>query len=96
MNYYLLKFAQTISAGEAGVPELDDQQVVQNILNTTYFVAGITTIIVIIVGAIMYVVSSGNASSITKAKNMILFAVIGLVLVLSAYAITSFVFERFR
>jgi len=96
MKYFLLQLAQTISAGEAGVPELNDQQVVQNILNTTYFVAGITTIIVIIIGAIMYVVSSGNASSVTKAKNMILFAVIGLVLVLSAFAITNFVFGSFR
>ncbi len=64
-------------------------------LSTAYFIAGTVAVIVIIVAGITYATSAGESSKITKAKNQILYAVIGLVLVLSAWVITNFVMERF-
>lgn len=55
------------------------------------FIVGAIAVIVIIVGAIRYVTSSGDQTAVTSAKNTILFAVIGLVIALMAYAIVKFV-----
>ena len=95
MKYILLQLAQTIDATDSNIPTLTSGEVVTNTLNLAYFLAGIIAVIVIIVGGIMYTTSAGNAGSVTKAKNMILFSVIGLVVILSAFALTNFVIGRF-
>jgi len=95
MKYILLQLAQTIDATDSNIPTLTSSEVVTNTLNLAYFLAGIIAVIVIIVGGIMYTTSAGNAGSVTKAKNMILFSVIGLVVILSAFALTNFVIGRF-
>jgi len=95
-DYIALKLLSAlIDADKAGIPELKGEDVLQNALNITYLVAGIVAVITIIVGGIMYSVSACESGSVTKAKNMILYSVIGLVVVLSAFAITNFVIGRF-
>jgi len=81
--------------GEVNIPQLTAEVVVHNVLNIMYFLLGVIAVIVIIVAGITYSTSSGNQASITKAKNMILYAVIGIVVVISAYAITNFIIDRF-
>src|SRR5262245_5917613 len=53
------------------------------------------SVIVIIVGGIRYVLSSGDQTAVTNAKNTILYAVIGLVVAFMAYAIVNFVTGQF-
>ncbi len=67
---------------------------VSNIINILIFSAGIVAVILIIVGGIRYVVSQGDEKSIEGAKNTILYAVIGLVIAILAYAIVNFVLVR--
>ena len=47
--------------------------------------------IVLIIGGIRYVISSGDSGQVQSAKNTILYAVVGLVVVIMAYAIVNFV-----
>ncbi len=96
----LVQFAQKLTPGDGtggtvNVTVLSGDQVLQNGLNLAYFVAGIIAIIVIIVAGIMYATSSGESASITKAKNLILFSVIGLAVIFAAFAVTNFVIGRF-
>jgi len=99
MQYYLLQLAQVITTGSGGnapdIPTLRGEDVVHNILNLAYFLAGLIAVIVIIIAGITYATSGGNAASMTKAKNMILYSVIGLVVIIAAFAITNFVTGRF-
>lgn len=67
-----------------------------DILNVVYLVAGVVAVIVIIVAGINFATTMGDASKVTKARNMILYAVIGLVVVLVAAIITNFVIESFN
>ncbi len=78
------------------IPTLSAGQVLQNGLNIAYFLAGTIAVIVIIVGGIMYATSAGNSGNVSKAKNMLLYSVVGLVIVIAAYAITNFVIVRFN
>ncbi len=96
MRYYLLQFAQKLTQGTGSddvknLPTLTGDQLLVNGLNIAYFVAGIIAVITIIVGGIMYATSSGDQANVTKAKNLILFAIAGLIIILSAFAITNFV-----
>ena len=53
------------------------------------------SVIVIIVAGLKYVTSAGNPSAISSAKTTILYAVIGLVIAILAYAIVNFVLNSF-
>ena len=54
-------------------------------------VLGLLAVIVIIYGGFMYTTSAGDASKIKKAKDTIMYGVVGLVIALLAYAIVNFV-----
>jgi hypothetical protein len=54
-------------------------------------ITGIASIIIIIVGAIKYITSAGDATSINSAKNTILYALIGLIISILAQGIILFV-----
>lgn len=96
MTSFLTQLAQQISAEDAGIPTIGADSLFTNILNTTYFLAGTIAVIVIIVAGIMYTTSSGDTGRITKAKNLLTYSIVGLVVVVSAFAITNFVVGRFN
>lgn len=50
--------------------------------------------ILILYGGILWMTAAGNAENVEKAKNIFVAAAIGLFIVLSAYAITKFVFSN--
>ena len=91
MTYYYL--AQLAKPNELGIP---DQQLssgsVALFLNGIYFIAGFVGVLMIIIGSISYITSSGDANKATKARNTIIYSAIGVGLVAMAFAITSFVF----
>lgn len=68
---------------------------VQTIIGILSFVIGVVAVIMIIVGGIKYVLSNGDASQVKSAKDTILYAVIGLIVALLAYAIVNFVTKQF-
>lgn len=75
----------------------DDQieNVVKTIVNTLLFILGAISVLVIIIAGIMYTTSGGNSNTVTKAKDTLLYAVIGLVVAVLAYAIVNFVVGLF-
>lgn len=83
------------SPNEYGVYVSSGEEILRQALNTTYTIAGIIAVAVIIISGISYASSSGNPGAVTRAKNMLMYGVIGLVVVIAAFAITSFVAGRF-
>lgn len=59
------------------------------IVNFLLLVAGAVAIIFLIIGGIRYMVSSGNSDQIEKAKHTILYAIIGILIVIFSYAIVN-------
>ncbi|MSR68682.1 hypothetical protein EXS66_02770 [Candidatus Saccharibacteria bacterium] len=70
-------------------------QLVVGIINILIYVSGAASVITIIVGGIMMTVSAGNDATIAKARNAILYAVIGLVVSILAFSILNFVLAQF-
>ena len=61
-----------------------------NILNSFIVIAGIVAVVFIIIGGVGYMTSAGDAGKIKKAKDTILYSVIGLIVVALAFAIVNF------
>jgi hypothetical protein len=87
------KFA--LAASDINIPTTSGTQLFGNILNLFYFVTGIVAVIVIIVAGFTMTVSGTNPTTVAKARNAVLYAAIGLVVVLSAFSITHFVIGKF-
>lgn len=83
-DLHLTDGAKTLQAGD-----------IQTLLMNVYIVAGIVAVIAIVIGGVRYTTSGGEASNIKAAKDTILYAVVGLVVVISAAIITNFVINRF-
>lgn len=75
----------------SGAPTQFQANNVADILNIAYFLAGIVAVVAIVIGGVRYAASNGDSSQVAAAKSMITYAVIGLVVVFAAAAITQFV-----
>lgn len=95
MKHFLLQFAQKIDAGQVGIPEANENQLLLNGLNLVYFLAGAIAVITIVIAGVLYSSSSGDAGRITKAKNLLTYAIIGIIIIVVAFAVTNFVIGRF-
>jgi len=94
MNVFTL-LAQTLNAGDLNIPTTTPADALKNGLGITYFVAGIIAVLVIVIAGFTMVTAGSVPGTVSKAKNAVLYAVIGLVVVLSAAAITQFFVGRF-
>jgi len=69
----------------------DLTEVVKQIINAVIGVLGIVCVVVMIIGGVNYMTSSGDTSKVKKAKDTILYGLIGLVVCVLAFALVNFV-----
>lgn len=81
------------SAKGTGAPDnvTEDDGLIKKVVNLLLWAIGIISVIMIIIGGIRYATSNGDSNQVTAAKNTIMYAVIGLVIAIFAYAIVNFV-----
>lgn len=91
------QFAQTIvNPNRIETPKVAaDQSQVATILGVVFIIAGAVCVIVIAIAGLSYVLSAGDPGKTAKAKDAILYAVIGLVVSILSFTIVSFVLGRF-
>jgi len=80
-----------LSREKAGYTEGDYTTIVANVINAMLGLVGAIFFILIIYGGFMWMISRGEDDKVKKARNIIVYAVIGLIIVAAAYAITSLV-----
>ena len=68
-----------------------DGGVFQDVTDVLLFIIGAVSVVMIIFGGIKYTISQGDSSAVTSAKNTILYAVVGLVVAILAYAVIHYV-----
>lgn len=76
---------------EAGGNASGVQDAVVTVVDLLSWIVGIVSVIMIIVGGFRYITSGGASDKVTGAKNTIIYAVIGLVIVALAQFIVNFV-----
>ncbi|MDZ7744460.1 MAG: pilin [Candidatus Saccharibacteria bacterium] len=89
----LTKLAQ-LSSDDVNIPEATfNDATVENVLQIVFATAGAVAVIIIMIAGLKYVLSMGDPQSTAKAKNTILYALIGLVVCIMAFAIVTFVLD---
>ena len=61
------------------------------ITNVVLYIVGAISVIMLVWGGVRYIISGGDSKKITDAKNTILYAIIGLIIAVLAFAIVNFV-----
>jgi hypothetical protein len=88
----------TENPGQCDVATTDATTKINNIIHTIVnllsAIVGVVAVIMIIVGGFRYITSGGNDTSVTSAKNTILYAIIGLVVVALAQLIVRFTLSK--
>ena len=71
-------------------------EIIGAIIGTFLSLLGIIFLCLIIYGGFLWMTSGGNETKVLKAKKTLTQATIGLLIILSAYAITQFVFQAMQ
>lgn len=67
----------------------------QTITDIMLYIIGAISVIMVIIGGLRYVLSGGDSANITAAKNTILYAIVGIIVAILAYAAVHFVIDSF-
>ena len=94
-NLSLCGGASSSQSSEAPTSLFGAGGIFQTITNVLLFVIGAVSVVMLIIGGIRYTISQGDSSAVTSAKNTILYAVVGLVVAILAFAAVNFVITSF-
>jgi hypothetical protein len=84
-------FGLDVVGGSVGLGGGDVRETAGRIINVALGFLGIIAVVIVLIGGFKYMVSGGNEEKTSEAKNMIVAGIIGLAIILSAWAITTFV-----
>ncbi len=82
------------TCGSAADAELAVGSIIKLVISILSILVGVVSVIMIIIGGFKYITSTGDPASVNSAKNTILYAVIGLVIVAMAQVIVRFVLTK--
>lgn len=82
---------RTAEAGQ----ETDLGAIIVDVINIMLYIVAILAVIMIIYGGIRYTTSGGNQTHVTAGKNSLLYAIVGLIVAILAWAIVNFVASQF-
>ncbi|MDP3837262.1 MAG: pilin [bacterium] len=69
------------------------QELVARIINNVLGIVGTLALVMFIYGGLIWMTSSGSSEKVKQGRDIILWSVIGLVVIFSAYAIVRFVIQ---
>ncbi len=78
----------------SGVAGSTISNLLKKVINIISAVVGVIAVIMIVVGGFKYITSGGESSNVSGAKNTIIYAIIGLVIVAFAQIIVHFVINH--
>lgn len=78
-----------------GLGQGDLKQTIGNLIKVALGFLGVVAVVIVLYGGFKWMVSGGNDEKVGEAKRLIISGIIGLAIILSAYAITTFVISSF-
>ncbi|MFH0956084.1 MAG: pilin [Candidatus Falkowbacteria bacterium] len=77
-----------------GLGERDPRQIAASIINVILGFLGIIAVIIILLGGFKWMTAGGNEDKVGEAKKLITAGIIGLVIILGAFSIATFVLNQ--
>ncbi|OGY80904.1 MAG: hypothetical protein A3E60_03060 [Candidatus Kerfeldbacteria bacterium RIFCSPHIGHO2_12_FULL_42_13] len=72
----------------------DPNEIIVNVIKAFLGVLGVLALVIFIYGGLLLLISGGNTEMLSKGKRTLVWAIIGLAIILSSYGILKFVFEK--
>ena len=69
-------------------------KLIQNVLNAIIAVSGLVAVVFVVIGGVQYMTSTGDAGKVKKAKDTILYALIGLIICVLSFAIVNWTIKN--
>lgn len=85
----LTEFEEDLELGKK-----DLRETVADIINAALGLLGIVAVVIVVIGGFLWMTAGGSGEQVEKAKGWIFSGIIGLAIILSAYAITRFVISE--
>jgi hypothetical protein len=88
-------FAISVDANSLGLPKIQANDATWgNLIGAVFVFTGAWALLFLVIGAVRYSASAGDQGLITKAKDTILYAIIGLIVSMLAFTGVQFVLGR--
>ncbi len=81
-------------SGQTGNPNTSINTSLTKFINILSLIGGVIAVVFLIIGGYKYITSGGDANKISSAKNTILYALIGLIIVVLSQVIVRFVLKQ--
>lgn len=102
INYFKFYFATAsvycfsgASTCNTGLPQIQaGHNEISTIFSIIFAVIGALAILFVVIGGLRYVISEGNPENTTKARNTIIYAIVGLIIALSGEALVAFLIGK--
>ncbi len=76
-----------------GLGQADLKETIGNLIKVFLGFLGVIAVVIVLLGGFKWMTASGNEDKVSDAKKMLIAGVIGLAIILAAYAISRFVIE---
>ena len=93
-NYVTLEDTGIEYAENMGLGRKDPRDIVASVIRVAIGLLGIVAVVIVLIGGFTWMTAGGNDDKISEAKKWIFAGVIGLAIILSAFAISSFVLNN--
>ncbi len=81
--------------GQSNLGDEDLKTTIGRIVRVVLGFLGLLAVLLVLWAGFLWMTATGNEDQIGKAKGILISAVIGLIIIMSAYAITTFIFDEF-
>ena len=88
------QYVDTNSGLAEGSTVRDPRQIIVDIIKVVLGFLGILAVVIILFAGFKWMTAGGNEENVTAAKKMLIAGIIGLVIILSAYALATFIIKQ--
>jgi Zn-dependent protease with chaperone function len=86
-----LKTGELFGGAQVSLGQKPLTETIASVINVALGLLGVVAVVIILIGGFMWMTAGGNEEKVGKAKKLLMAGVIGLAIILSAYAIARFV-----
>lgn len=93
----IISQAKTVFPNGTGIPDgiqNPSSSIITTVMQLVFGLAGAVAVLIVTFAGTQYVLSQGDPQKVAKAKQTIIFALVGLVIIILSYSIVSFVVTR--
>jgi hypothetical protein len=73
----------------SGLPQPNTNNTIPNILNIVFAMSASIALLMVVINGFRYIIARGDSGATSSAKNGILYAIVGLIVVMAAYSIVA-------